>query len=121
MKIFLPLFFSLLFFACQPANYTQEPTNAHRLEGGVWRQEGKKGGYLYNFDNGLLTYQVIDFGTVLVRKEYAYRIERDTVYLTALISGTPEKWAVWVFDDSDAQITAYGSAQEPVIFRAKRQ
>lgn len=120
MKIFLLLFFSLLLFACQSADYTQEPTNAHRLEGGVWRQEGKKGGCLYNFDNGLLTYQVIDFGTVLSRKEYAYRIERDTVYLTALVSGTPEKWAVWMFDDNDAQITSIGIALEPFIFRVKR-
>jgi len=116
----LPLFFSLLLFACRPADYTQEPTNAHRMEGGVWRQEGKKGGYLYNFDNGLLTYQVVDFGTVLSRKEYAYRIEMDTVYLTALVSGTTEKWAVWMFDDNDAQVTVWSGNVDPFIFRVKR-
>ncbi len=118
----LPLFFSLLITAtaCHVDDYDQDPTNARRIEGGVWHQEGKTK-RTYHFNGGLLTTQVIDFGIVLARKEYAYHIEMDTVYLTGMVSGTPEKWAVWMFDDNDAQVTVWSGNVDPFIFRVKKQ
>lgn len=120
MKALL-LFFSLLILAtaCRVDDYTQDQTNARRIEGGVWTQEGKTE-RTYHFNGGMLTTQVIDFGIVLARKEYAYHIEHDTVYLTGMASGMQEKWAVWMFDDNDAQVTVWSGNVDPFIFRMKK-
>jgi hypothetical protein len=100
--------------------FDESPQDARRLENAVWRQEGKKGNYLHHFAGGVLTSEVVDFGVVPNRKEYAYRIEQDTVYLKSLVGGVHEKWAVWIFSDNDAQITAWAGQADPFIFRVKK-
>lgn len=114
------IFLALLTSCGDGITFDESPQDARRLENAVWRQEGKKGNYLYHFAGGMLTSEVVDFGVVLNRKEYAYRIEQDTVYLKALVGGAQEKWAVWMFADNDAQITAWAGQADPFIFRVKK-
>lgn len=86
------------------------------IDGQLW-WDAKAPGTTYHFDGGLLKVRVIQGDTLADCREYDYRIQRDTVYLTALIGGAKEKWAVWMFDNNDAQITAWPG---PRIFRIER-
>lgn len=111
-----------LFSACHKDDYLQEPENASRLIGHTWVQvdNTKPGKRLYSFGPESLKTQLVDFGKVIYSNEYAYRVEQDTVYLTDVVSGSADKWAVWMFDDEQAQVTSGAGGSNPAYFRLKR-
>lgn len=117
-----PLFFLLLLYlpACGDGYLQDDPQDATRLEGAVWEQQGAVGTRLYHISGGMLTARAIGFGMVLSQREYAYHIQRDTIYLTDILTETPDKWAVLMRSDTEAEITAGAGTGSPVFFMVKR-
>lgn len=95
------LFFLLFLTSCKDSIYQFNPHDARQIEG-IWRAtaDGDANWTLY-FSDGYSQHRVIDFGQELLKYEYAYRINRDTVFMDNLFN-TQFVWnRVWVLEFSD--------------------
>lgn len=98
------------------------PTDATRIEG-HWRSMlPAHPDWQYDFDRGILTQSLEDFGAPLVQYQFPYATRADTVTIGGDATNGPRSWKVYFYCDSIVKVTntTPGQIVAPVIWLQRR-